>query len=161
LFPIETTKGGGSFGLELLLALLQIMLKGVGDWVSSVSQLCDPFHHDVNVAEFSQAPKQAAPGSLHLLPALIRIEGHKTVCHGTAATESDPEIVNWIRGETFGSAVTLFKNAVHPEGETTLSLDLWGTRNCSRGHSDNCPSRSITHFPCFGRRRPVDRNYLP
>src|SRR5581483_10589005 len=160
LLAIEALQRGCGLGFELLLALGQIMLKGVGNRVSRIPQLGDPLHHDLNVPEFAQTAKEAAASLLHLFPAFVGIEGHKSVRHRTAATECDAQVVDRIGGEAFRSAVTLFQNALHPERETAVAWVAGRARSCGGGHSGRSSPRSNTHFPCFRRRRPVSRNRL-
>jgi hypothetical protein len=71
----------------------------------------------VDIAQFSQAAEEALPSFLHLFPGGMRVNGRDAIGHRSTAAQGYAQIVYRIGLEGDAGAVTLFKDALHPESQ--------------------------------------------
>ena len=121
---------------ELLLADGEGLQKGTSDRIIGTVQTVHPFLHHVHVAQFAQAAKKALARFLHLFPFRIGIDGGDARDHGTAAAESNPQIVYRVGREGHAGAVALFEYAPHPESKAGFLLDTL-RRDGHNGHRNS------------------------
>src|SRR6516162_8850832 len=152
LLAIELFEGAHGLLLVGGLPESQKTQQSAGHRIAGQAEFVDPFLHHLRVPKLSELPKQLPARPLHLLPGRVGIETYQAVGQGTAAAQSDAEIVDGIRGEIDGHPVTLLKNTLHPEGETVLLDGRLGSGNGEDGHSRRIPlyGRAVVS----GRPRP-------
>jgi hypothetical protein len=77
-------------------------------------ELLDPFHHDLDIPQIAETPKQTPAFLLHGFPIGVGIERHQSVSQGAAAAQGNAQVVNRVRAEIGGNMGTFFEDLKHP-----------------------------------------------